>query len=161
MATVKTTSKTNPITGDPSKKAARQAARTERKDTRALNKSLNEGITKQGDAKIYYKGVPVEKKSMLDGRMEKYGVTPTSSKGRSQSLQNKINRNQIKLAKNRVKAQERKERNANPTKFDTFVAKTLGTGKYDRGSMKKTIVGNGNGGSPNPGKMDKSCKKPK
>lgn len=65
MATIKTTSKTNPITGmstdNNPRKEARQERRQVKKDTRALNKTLDEGVKKQGRGpKQYYKGVPVE-----------------------------------------------------------------------------------------------------
>lgn len=164
MATMKTTAKINPITGIPSngnpRKEARQEKRQVRREERTLNKNLNEGIKKSGDTKIYYKGVPVENKTRLERKMEKYGVEPTSSK-LSASQQKEINKNKVKLAKDKIKAEKRQERNANPTKFDTFVMKTLGKGKYDKGSMRKTIVPEGEGGKPNKKTMDASCKKPK
>lgn len=163
MATMKTTAKTNPITGmatdNNPRREARQEKRQVRRDTRALNKNLNEGIKKEGRVKQYYKGVPSEKKSMLERRMDKYGVESTPVKGRSESMQKKIDRNKIKMAKDRIKGEKRQERNANPTKFDTFVMKTLGKGKYDKGSMKKRVVGEGSGGDPNASPKDASCKK--
>jgi hypothetical protein len=164
MATMKTTAKTNPITGmatdNNPRREARQEKRQVRRDTRALNKNLNEGIKKEGNVKQYYTGVPVQGKTRLESRMEKYGIEPTAPvKGRSASMQKKIDRNKIKMAKDRIKGEKRQERNANPTKFDTFVMKTLGKGKYDKGSMKKRVVGEGSGGDPNASPKDASCKK--
>ena len=85
---------------------------------------------------------PVQAKTRLESRMDKYGIEATAPvKGRSASMQREIDRNKIKMAKDRIKAQERQERNANPTKFDTFVMKTLGTGKYDKGGKKNMDMG--------------------
>ena len=64
MASTYTTAKVNPITGEPSKKENRQVIRSQKRADRALNKSLNEGIEKQGRGlKQYYKGTPVEESS--------------------------------------------------------------------------------------------------
>lgn len=95
--------------------------------------------------------------------MEKYGVESTPVKGRSASMQKKIDRNKIKMAKDRIKGEKRQERNANPTKFDTFVMKTLGKGKYDRGNMKRNVVEEGQGGLGYKSKQSKppSCRGPK
>jgi hypothetical protein len=144
MATIKTTSRTNPITGTATdnnpRREARQEKRQVRRDTRALNKTLDEGIKKQGRVKQYYQGVPstpgvpAERKSRLERKMEKYGVEPASSNN-SASRQKEINKTRLKLAKN-------KERAAKPTpgmdKVRDKVNKVLGRGKYDRGSMDLT-----------------------
>lgn len=64
MAKMYTTSKTNPITGMSTDNNPRQEKRQVRKEERDLNKSLNEGIKKQGRAlKQYYKGTPDESTS--------------------------------------------------------------------------------------------------
>ena len=69
MAKMYTTSKTNPITGDPvnnsSLPGSTGSKREERKNaagklTRGQNKALNQGVEKQGRVKQYYKGTPVE-----------------------------------------------------------------------------------------------------
>ena len=69
MAKMYTTSKTNPITGDPvnnsSLPGSTGSKREERKNasgklTRRQNKALNQGVEKQ-KAKIQYKGVPETK----------------------------------------------------------------------------------------------------
>jgi hypothetical protein len=192
MATIKTTAKRNPITGDsvsgtpayakgrqtnfagtdrkrepltsgPGKGTTPVSKREARQSARALNKNLNEGIKKEGKTKQYYTGVPVAGKTRLESRMEKYGVESTPVKGRSASMQKKIDRNKIKMAKDRIKGEKRQERNANPTKFDTFVMKTLGKGKYDRGNMKRNVVEEGEGGLGYKSKQSKppSCRGPK
>lgn len=156
---MKTTAKTNPLTGmatdNNPRRAARQEKRQVRRDERALNKNLNEGIKKEGRVKQYYKGVPAEGKTRLERKMEKYGVEPASSK-LSASQQKEYNKNRVKLAKQR-------ERAAKPTpgrdKINDKINKVLGKGKYDRGSMKRNVVGEGGGGNPNAGKKDASCKK--
>ncbi len=163
---MKTTAKTNPITGmatdNNPRREARQEKRQVRRDTRALNKSLNEGVNKQGKAKQYYTEVPVKGKTRLESKMEKYGVEPASSK-LSPSQQKQFNKNRVKLAKQKEKGEKRQERNANPTKFDTFVMKTLGKGKYDRGNMKRNVVEEGQGGLGYKSKQSKppSCRGPK
>jgi len=140
MATMKTTAKTNPITGmstdNNPRKEARQERREVKRDTRALNKTLNEGIKKQDRVKQYYQGVPstpgvpTERKSRLERKMDKYGVEPASSKN-SPSQQRVINKARLNLAKD-------KERASIPTpgmdKVRDKVNKVLGRGKYDRGS---------------------------
>ena len=56
-----TTAKVNPLTGLASDNNPRKEARQAKREDRALNKSLNEGIKKQGKAiKQYYKGTEVE-----------------------------------------------------------------------------------------------------
>lgn len=70
MAKMYTTSKTNPITGDPvnnsSLPGSTGSKREQRKNasgtlTRRQNKALNQGVEKQGRGlKQYYKGTPVE-----------------------------------------------------------------------------------------------------
>lgn len=88
------------------------------------------------------KAAPVQNKTMLEKRMAKYGIEPTAPvKGRSASMQREIDRNKIKMAKDRIKAEKLQERNANPTKFDTFVMKTLHKGKYDKGGKKNMDMG--------------------
>ena len=144
MATIKTTSKTNPITGmatdNNPRKEARQEKREVRRETRALNKSLDEGIKKQGGVKQYYEGVPVEKKSRLERQMDKYGVEPASGNN-SPSYQKTINKTRLKLAKSNARAEK-------PTpgmdKVRDKVNKVLGRGKYDRGSMGKNMSTGGN-----------------
>lgn len=138
---MKTTAKTNPITGMPSdnnpRREARQEKRQVKRDERVLNKNLNEGIKKEGGVKQYYKGVPGEQKSRLERKMEKYGVEPASSK-LSASQQKEYNKNRVKLAKER-------ERAAKPTpgmdKVKDKVNKVLGRGKYDRGGKKNMDMG--------------------
>jgi hypothetical protein len=66
MATMKTTAKTNPITGDPTYPGSTGSKREQRKNaagelTRRQNKAVNQGIEKQ-KGKIEYKGVPETKK---------------------------------------------------------------------------------------------------
>jgi hypothetical protein len=66
MATMKTTAKTNPITGDPTYPGSTGSKREQRKNaagklTRRQNKALSQGVEKQGRGlKQYYKGIPVE-----------------------------------------------------------------------------------------------------
>jgi hypothetical protein len=141
MATIKTTSKTNPITGmstdNNPRKEARQERREVKRDTRALNKTLDEGIKKQGRVKQYYQGVPstpgvpAERKSRLERQMEEYSVKPANPKNYSPREQKDRNKTQLKLAKAR-------ERASIPTpgmdKVRDKVNKVLGRGKYDRGS---------------------------
>lgn len=139
---MKTTAKTNPITGMSSdnnpRREARQEKRQVRRDARALNKNLNEGIKKEGGVKQYYEGVPSEKKSRLERKMEKYGVEPASSK-LSASQQKEYNKNRVKLAKQR-------ERAAKPTpgrdKINDKINKVLGKGKYDGGRKNMDMGGN-------------------
>jgi hypothetical protein len=158
MATMKTTSKTNPITGmstdNNPRREARQEKRQVRKDSKSLNKTLDEGIKKQDSVKQYYKGVPADRKSRLERKMDKYGVEPASSNN-SASRQKEINKTRVKLAKD-------KERAAMPTpgrdKVRDKVNKVLGRGVYDRGSMgKQKMIG----GKKQKIKMDDSCKGPK
>jgi hypothetical protein len=151
MATIKTTSKTNPITGmstdNNPRKEARQERREVKRDTRALNKTLDEGIKKQGRVKQYYQGVPstpgvpAERKSRLERQMEEYSVKPANPKNYSPREQRERNKTQLKLAKAR-------ERASIPTpgmdKVRDKVNKVLGRGKYDRGSMGKNMSTGGN-----------------
>jgi len=184
MATIKTTAKRNPITGDPVPVPAyargRQtnfagtdrkrepltsgpgsgpapapvSKREARKSARALNKTLNEGIKKEGRVKQYYTGVPVQGKTRLERQMEKYGVEPVTNSKYSPREQRERNRTRLKLAKD-------KERAAKPTpvrdKIGDKLDKVLGRGKYDRGSMRKKIIG----GGTRKFKTDDSCKGPK
>lgn len=66
MAKMYTTSKTNPITGDPTYPGSTGSKREARKNaagklTRRQNKALSQGLEKKGKAiKQYYKGIPVE-----------------------------------------------------------------------------------------------------
>ena len=175
MAKMYTTSKTNPITGDPvnnsSYPGSTGSKREQRKNaagklTASQNKALNKGVEKQGQPlKQYYKGTPVakatatakvESKSRLERKMEKYGVEPASSK-LSPSQQKEFNKNRVKLAKER-------ERAAKPTpgrdKINDKVNKVLGRGKYDKGGKKGKVIESGKGGRAKCGKMDDSCKKP-
>lgn len=93
-------------------------------------------------------------KSRLERKMDKYGVEPASSK-LSASQQKQFNKNRVKLAKDKLKAEKRQEKNANPTKFDTFVMKTLGKGKYDKGGKKNMDMG----GNKSKMKVDKAGQK--
>jgi hypothetical protein len=130
----------NSSTSDPGKGTVPVSRKQVRRSSRDLNKNLNEGIEKQGKVKQYYTQTPVQGKTRLESKMEKYGVEPASSK-LSPSQQKEFNKNRVKLAQQKEKAEKRQERNANPTKFDTFVMKTLGTGKYDKGGKKNMDMG--------------------
>lgn len=173
MATIKTTAKRNPITGDPvpspayTKGKQSNFAGTDRKREPLTSgpgrgttaPSPQSGGTIRGQVKTSKTNSSKNaSKSRLERKMNKYGVEPASSK-LSASQQKQFNKNRVKLAKEKLKAEKRQERIANPTKFDTFVMKTLHKGKYDRGSMDKFIVGEGSGGDPNAVKKDPSCKK--
>jgi hypothetical protein len=122
-------------------------AGTDRKREPVVPETTSPGAgTVQGPAPIKKENTsetPTQRKTRLQSQMEKYGVEAASSK-LSASQQKEYNKNRVKLAKERIKEEARQERNANPTKFDTFVMKTLGRGKYDKGSMRKNMDMGGN-----------------
>jgi len=127
MATIKTTAKRNPITGDAvnnsSFPGSTGSKREQRKNaagtlTRRQNNAINQGVDKQ-TGEIQYKGIPTK------GEMRRE------------------ERQQVRASKKADKPY-REMRKEGVYKVADKVDRLLGRGKYDRGSMKKNMDMGGN-----------------
>jgi hypothetical protein len=127
MATIKTTAKRNPITGDTvnnsSFPGSTGSKREQRKNaagtlTRRQNNAINQGVGKQ-NGEIQYTGIPTK------GEMRRE------------------ERRQVRASKKADKPY-REMRKEGIYKVADKVDRFLGIGKYDRGSMKKNMDMGGN-----------------
>ena len=170
MATIKTTAKRNPITGDPipapsyTKGRGSNFAGTDRKREPVIPQAKSTGTTgvgtvrgagnvKKQNTTNSAASSGKERKTRLERQMEVYGVEPVTNSKYSPREQRQRNRTRLKLAKDKARA-------AKPTpgmdKVRDKMNQVLGRGKYDRGSMGKNMSLGGNRSKLN---IDKSGQK--